>query len=208
MLFQLFQKNSSLHSELYIRAEAPSVDNIETAKHIIIEEYKKYPEIIKKSKLEIVNLVSHLRVKNNKDIDKFVAVSESPDPEVHMMYVDVDYVSNEEYFRQCVNHEIWHLYDFGVSGSFTPKDELWESLNPPNFVYGPGGWVSYHTDFNNNFHPSIGFITSYSMLGIDEDKAEIFMYYFTEHLRSKLDEVIEQDLNIKGKLDLILKKCD
>jgi hypothetical protein len=206
MVFRNNIQNYSLHSKLYIRAENAEKINIEKIKRLIIHEYNKYPDIIEKSKLEIVNLVSKLQVKNNKDIDKFFPVSQSPDPEANMMYVDVDYISDEEYFKQCINHEIWHLYDFATSGTCAPRDLEWEKLNPKGFEYGEGGWVGYHTDFQNKFHPISGFITSYATLGIAEDKAETFMYYFTDQLRPKLEAVMKKDKCLRRKVELILEK--
>lgn len=201
--FGLNKKNDSESYRLYLQSKDPT-EHIQTAKEIISAEYSKYPQVIKKSGLSLVNLVGKLRVRNAPNSNIYLPNSQSVDPQKRWMYVDTSYVKNMEYFIESTNHEIWHLFEYAMTGEFNPIDSEWDSLNSPEFEYGKGGWESYQNKtFENRYMPQIGFITSYSMLGADEDKAEIFMYYFTDHLKSKLETAIENDLVLREKLNLI-----
>ncbi len=201
--FTLNKPNPSNHSKLYIKSSEPDKNKIKRAKELIIKNFSQYPEVLKGAKLKNINLVSNLQVINNAEIGIYVKNSSSPDPESYWMYFDVDYVDNEKYFEECVNHEIWHLFEYSMTGSFRPEDPNWFKLNPKDFKYGQGGWYAYHNKFENNFHPIDGFITSYATLQSDEDKAETFMYMFTEHLKGKLEEICKRDKLLNEKVKLL-----
>lgn len=151
-------------------------------------------------------MVSDLRVKNNESIDKFVPLSATPDNESRWLYFDTTYLRNEKYFRECVNHEFWHFFDFALHDTYVAKDEEWEKLNPRGFKYGQGGWIAYHTDYKDEIHPQDGFVTKYSTLGIDEDHAEIFMYMYTDHLKPQLEQLRIKDKILDKKVSLTEKR--
>ena len=83
--------------------------------------------------------------------------------------------------RRTYHHELRHLIEYNLYGSYAPKDANWESCNASSFRYGNGGSEMYNdAAFAHKIHPQSGFVTGYATSGIEEDKAEIYAAYMTD----------------------------
>lgn len=203
--FSLNLPNSSITSQLYFRCTKPT-GNIDALKKLVLNQYQQYPLVVKRSNLKKVNIVSNLKVKNNPSLKKYFKHALTVDAEMSWMYINIDFLEDEKYLTQCINHEIVHLYDYSFYGSFKPNIAKWTELNPKGFEYKQGGYLGYLLSFKNSFHPRDGFITEYATLGIDEDRAELFMYYFSKHLKAKLNQALAKDKILNAKLNLLLEE--
>jgi hypothetical protein len=99
------------------------------------------------------------------------------------------------YQERVFHHEFFHLIDYLVAGPGL-RDTDWAALNPPDFRYGPGG--SRMQDSRTNPFAATrsipGFLTLYGTAAVEEDKAELFSFLFTDDAflaeRSTADPVV------------------
>lgn len=90
--------------------------------------------------------------------------------------------SDPDLVRSTIHHEFYHCIQreqFGSSG-----DPEWELMNPPDFVYGPGGTATLDSDADFWSRPSqdwgTGFLNLYCESDPLEDQAEVFATMITE----------------------------
>lgn len=148
---------------------------LERYARLFMEEFGKYPvRWVKRSGVRSIALVKGLSVTGQNR-------AAMPDNGGMAVYYDIGYGdSGEDYERECVHHEFFHLADYHLAPDRFDEDPDWLALNTPGFKYGPGGWVAYETpDYENREHPVSGFLNHYSTLGLCEDRAEIYSYLFT-----------------------------
>ncbi len=97
--------------------------------------------------------------------------------------------------RRTFHHEFYHLIDFRENGKIDTADSAWSSFNSPGFHYGRGGksMISHGRQIGSKC-AHLGFMTVYSMSGVEEDKAEIFSLlmadYHTLERRAARDPVV------------------
>jgi hypothetical protein len=142
---------------------------------LFIEEWRKYPKRwIQRSGVKAIAFVKGLCVTG-----QYRAAM--PDNSGDAVYYDIGYRdSGEDYERECVHHEFFHIADRHLAPDRFDDDPGWRLLNVPGFKYGAGGWVAYDTpDYDNKEHPGAGFLNHYSTLGLCEDRAEIYASLFT-----------------------------
>jgi hypothetical protein len=98
-----------------------------------------------------------------------------PDLENNDLYFDVARGRyDEHYTRSVIHHEFFHIIDYRDDGELY-ADQSWAELNLPSFAYGTGGKNAQgdsSASLMSNDRP--GFLNSYSMAGVEEDKAEVF----------------------------------
>ena len=124
------------------------------------------------------------------------------------LYFDISstYFSSENgaYMRRTIHHELRHLADYNMHGSYRPDDTAWKQCNSNEFTYGRGGASMYaDVSYAHAAHPKTGFITGYATSGIDEDRAEVFAYYMTD--ASYLYKTAQDDASLSCKIQLTSK---
>ncbi len=195
----------SHHQELYVKFDAITHNDefaLEKYFKLFKEEFDKYSnEFFERIKIKSINFVKNLKV-DNSNSKRYIPISTTPDPETSSLIVDIDHPSkNDLYNRQCIHHELFHLIDFNLNGTFVFQDLGWLDLNPKNFTYGNGGWTAYFDkNFKNIQHPKDGFVSEYATLSIDEDRAETWMYTMTDHLKDYLKQWMLEDKILEEKV--------
>jgi len=104
-----------------------------------------------------------------------------PDFENDTLYFDVVRgMHAEQYVRKVVHHEYYHLIDLRDDGLLY-EDDRWAQLNPKGFKYGAGGRSAQQDRLASLSTSHIkGFLNTYSMTGVEEDKAEMFAHMMAE----------------------------
>lgn len=152
------------------RASPASTDDVERYLPILNEELAKLPKnIFRCAEVRDVALVQAIE-------DHGRSRAASPLREVHTLAFDVSAAGRtSEYERWTFHHELFHMIDM-ARNELIRMDQQWSSLNPVEFVYGPGGDRVYH-DRSTAYRyatPPPGFVTLYATMGAEEDKAEVF----------------------------------
>jgi len=117
------------------------------------------------------------------------------------LYVDVDdlYTGGQEYMRQVIHHETFHMLD--TFAGTVEADPVWNALNRKGFKYGKGG-ESMQDDPSAGVYTLKypGFLNRYSTSGQEEDKAEVFSTAITVPgymlQRSRKDPVLAKKLRL------------
>lgn len=107
----------------------------------------------------------------------------------------------EEYYRSVVHHELFHMLEEEWNGDGYYHDPEWATVNPPDFVYDreiPEEELSEEAD-----HPAHGFVSSYAMTAIEEDRAEVWSLMLTRTGWSKLDAWRSDDTILAAKVALL-----
>lgn len=95
---------------------------------------------------------------------------------VDTLFLDADRMTKSWlYSRKCFHHELYHAIDYH-DDIFHYLDPDWRHLNKEGFAYyrDPRFVGNENTD-----HP--GFLTTYSMTSIHEDKAELYCHLIVHH---------------------------
>jgi len=179
----------------------PAINNTSEstrAKKVIIEELSKYSEqTLLRMGLKKVYLVQRLYV----DGTFRSAMPETQFEDALYFDVSSNYFESENgtYMRRTVHHELSHLIDYNLFGTYRPQDNDWYRCNPTNHTYGKGG-ASMYSDvaYAHAAHPKPGFITGYATSGVDEDRAEVFAHYMTN--RNYLYELAQNDASLSCKV--------
>lgn len=88
---------------------------------------------------------------------------------------------SQEYQARVFHHEFFHLVDYADDGEVY-QDPSWAMLNPAEFHYGRGG-VEMQDPQEDPYAETDefpGFLTRYGTAGVEEDKAEICSFLFTD----------------------------
>jgi hypothetical protein len=166
---------------------------------LFLEEFSKYPtEFVKASKLKTVAIVQDLAVGGQRRAAVPLAHSE-------MLMYDVNYLYNRLYMRYVVHHEYYHMLEEQWNGSFYFKDPKWAAFNETDFKYGPGGAEAYNKggDLVSPTFPRKGFITGYSLYGLEEDKADTWANLFIPEYWRRIEPVLATDEIIRAKVDYL-----
>lgn len=121
------------------------------------------------------------------------------------------------YFVHVMHHELHHSTDFylykGDVNMFR-KSEEWAALNEKKFEYGEGGEVAYRKesksiDWYHLSHPAKGFVNRYSMLGQEEDRAELVgLIMGNKKRRDTLIEYCKTDEILKRKVLYVINELN
>jgi hypothetical protein len=179
----------------YKLASAGDLCSLKAFSAILIDEWAKYP----------TDWVKNSRVKDIVIVKNLVVVGQNraamPDPGGSDMYYDLTY--SGDYARETIHHEYDHLIEYNYFGSFSHSDPTWQSYNPAGFTYGNGGSACYVTlgSCSNAEHPLHGFVTSYSITAIEEDKAELYAYLMTNTYYHHMKSWLPSDPNLSNKVN-------
>jgi len=177
--------------------------------NILIEEWSKYPTSwVKKSKLKGIALVKKLSV-----VSQYRAAM--PDAYGEVLYLDIEYLgsSGENYIREVIHHEYYHMLEEHYFGDFYYKDPKWQALNPAEYPYVSTQGANAYTDgqYKVKDHPVSGFVSAYSRYALEEDKAEVYSYIMATHRYKQVQEWVKEDSYLKNKVqyikDFIAKNC-
>jgi hypothetical protein len=138
---------------------------------LLVREYSIYPsEFFPATGLEQIVLCTGLTFESQRR-------GAIPDFDHNVLYFDVDEGSYDQFYqRRGLHHELYHVVDLIDDGQLY-KDETWRKLNPESFRYGNGGAELQNDSSSGNLqHRESGFLTSYSMSGVEEEKAELFSF--------------------------------
>jgi heat shock protein HspQ len=89
-------------------------------------------------------------------------------------------IEDKDYLGEVMHHELFHYFDFMVSGSRVDSniEAEWNELNPSDFIYG--GEKDYKSYMENNNKEQIYFVSKTSMKQCCEDRAEIYSKLMTQ----------------------------
>ena len=168
---------------------------------VFIDEWAKYPRAwIRVSGVTTIVLVTDLVVSG-------AARAAMPDPIGKALYLDIlpggsiITAFDSDYARGVIHHEFDHDIEYDEFGTYSRADPLWTSYDPKGFRYGSGGASWYDGSSHANLpHPKTGFVTSYAMTGIEEDKAETYSYLFVDARYKLLKSWVKADPELAGKV--------
>lgn len=167
---------------------------------LLVREFSVYPPaFIKRSQLKRIVVCKELAFEGQRR-------AAIPDFAGNTLYLDCQRGQHSAtYQRSVIHHEFFHLVDYRDDG-LVYQDESWSGLNPPSFKYGKGGRSVQHDRSQSAFrNPTAGFLTSYSMSGVEEDKAELFAHLIVSAkavaLAQESDEVLDSKV-VQLKADL------
>ena len=170
---------------------------------LLAEEFFLYPrELVRRAKLQRVVLCSDLSFAGQPR-------SAIPGYEDNTLYLDISSGSNSRpYQRKVIHHEFFHIIDYHDDGNVY-QDERWASLNPATFKYGGGGKAERSPTGSILTSKYPGFLNTYSMSAVEEDKAEVFANLIVDpaHVedRAKADRVLNS--KVKRMKELLAKFC-
>lgn len=123
-----------------------------------------------------------------------------PDWDEMILFLDVE--NGKEvatYHRRVFHHEFYHIIDYADDRKVY-EDKDWTKLNPKDFKYGKGGASMYETgeDVFSKSEKIPGFLNKYGTAGVEEDKAELFSFLFTDH--AFLKKRCEKDESVRSKV--------
>ena len=89
-------------------------------------------------------------------------------------------IQNKNYLAEVMHHELFHYFDFMISGSRVDSniEAEWNKLNPSDFIYGKE--EDYKKYEENNNKDQIYFVSYPSMKQCCEDRAEIYGKLMTQ----------------------------
>ncbi|MCF6289013.1 MAG: putative zinc-binding metallopeptidase [Proteobacteria bacterium] len=186
----------------YEFAQEQDYENLLNYLDLFDKEFGKYPlSFLKKSKLEAIAIVKNLVLDAySHDVPR----AGIPDSKRELLIYDfIAGNYDKPYQILVVHHEFYHMLDEQFNGHVRWKDPVWNSFNINNDVYGIGGEFSRGAMASIINHPEKGFISSYSMSGLEEDKAGIFAALFAKEDYKKIRAWIKEDKILFKKIEYI-----
>jgi hypothetical protein len=184
-------------------------DDTRKCAQIVAEELSHYPpDLLQKAKLSRVILCTGLTLEGH-DAD---GVADRDRGIILLELASLD--DNTADIRASVHHELFHLIDYQLNGA-SGRDPAWNALNAPGFRYkqesGPAPDVPGLDALPSEDFP--GFLSGYSTLTAEEDKAEVFAYMVVHPdwvaARAKADPVVQRKVKrIREMLTSFYGKAD
>ena len=170
----------------YEFAQEQDYDNLFSYLELFDQEFNKYPlSFLRKSKLETIVFVKNLTV------DGYIAINKRsgvPDYIHELLIFDFMVgVHDKTYKIHVIHHEFYHMLEEQFNGDSKWKDPVWNSFNINNSVYR--GKRTYYSIS----HPEKGFVSSYALTVLKEDKAETFAVLFSRESYKKVRVWIKED---------------
>jgi hypothetical protein len=157
--------------------------------------------IIKESKLERIVLCSSLKHEKHEIGGAMIA-------DEGILYLDADSIRSWNPTRRAFHHEFFHCIDYH-DDIWRYADPVWKKYNEKGFEYS----VSKFKNRKDKFVHRLGFISTYSMTAVHEDKAELYSHmvinYNDVRERIKGDPILkEKFLHIRAILKRFCKEYD
>lgn len=157
------------------------------------------PAVVERAGLKAVILCEHL---------KFAGQLRSAVPDYlhETLYLDVSRgIETPDYMRTSLHHEFFHIIDWKDDG-LVYQDKTWTALNASGFSYGTGGKNAQNDSEVGVVKDSLrGFLTRYSMTGVEEDKSELFAYMITDY--RMVEQRAKADPVLKAKVEYMKALC-
>ena len=175
---------------------------------IIDQEFSKYPAgYFQLALADILILTQNYHFQENHQ-------AAMPDPYGRRLYLAIDGHKNNystEYLSSVIHHELQHNTEYAIWSSQYYKWDAWQNANTENFKYGPGGISAYsdlNVDWGSRSNPLPGFISLYSTLGQEEDRAEIMSMLMYNKAEADLHAFCRKDPILKKKIQLLSSKIE
>jgi hypothetical protein len=180
-------------------------ESIDKFLEIILPDINIYPvDFVKKSRLKAIAIVKNIAVQGQRryampdgygNADNCITSDKT-------LYLDISYLySGAVYLRSAMHHEYYHLIEANFNGDFYYKDPKWAALNKSGTTYGSGGSDFIKNSKSSVEHPAPGFLSSYSMSGVEEDKANVFAALMCRDKYKIVLKYIKEDEILKAKFD-------
>lgn len=133
-----------------------------------------------------------------------------PEFATRALYFDVMRGKHSKYYQKRVlHHELYHMIDW-LDDYKVYQDDQWKQLNHKQFTYGRGGkYVQHDPTMGLVQNKTPGFLTRYSMQGVEEDKAELFSFMMMDpqlvRRRITQDAILRAKVN---RLKQLMEKYD
>ena len=163
---------------------------------LMIREFRIYPRaFLKASQLKRIIVCSRLAF--NGQLRAAI-----PDFARNTLYLDDSRGSrSRSYQRAVIHHEFFHIVDYQDDG-IVYDDVHWKTLNPEDFEYGEGGSRLQEDSSQSGFrNPTNGFLTKYSLAGVEEDKAELFAHLIVS--QKIVASAVESDALLDQKVSML-----
>jgi hypothetical protein len=158
---------------------------------IFSAEWNLYPaELVKRTKLRRIILCAGLSFAGQ-------LRAAIPDFEHDDLYLDVVRGRyDESYVRKVIHHEYFHVIDYRNGTLY--RDQKWSALLPAGAKYAAGGKNAQADSGGSLVRDDLpGFLNSYSMTGVEEDKAEVFANMVVNG--SVFEQRVQKDAVLKQK---------
>lgn len=111
----------------------------------------------------------------------------------NQFFVDVERPF-DAFTRKVIHHELYHLIDSAddFNGLY---DNNWKKLNKPEFTYKDDLLVNQTAEQK----PARGFISTYAMQAVEEDKAEVFSHMIVDY--NGFEKATKGDVILRRKMD-------
>jgi hypothetical protein len=169
--------------------------NVDMVLYFLRKEFGKYPpEFVRLSGLERIVFCRDLKARGQRIAG--VAVSGNK-----TIYMDSSTeVGDEAHRRRTLHHEFFHIIDYALrAGTDLKRHPAWEAANAPGAAYA--GPVASKPEPNWALHPKPGFVSTYSMSSVAEDRAELFAGIMTNNLTLRL--LLQKDRHLEAKATLL-----
>jgi hypothetical protein len=137
-----------------------------------------------------------------------------PDPYRNQLFLSVNGafgIASTKYLVHVMHHELHHCTEFGIWRNMTFDWPEWQLLNDDGFCYGNGGRDAYELetargiDFYSPSNPREGFINRYSLLGDEEDRAEMIAFLMNDLEKEVIVGLIARDAVLQRKSALLMQ---
>lgn len=178
-----------------LSGKAANIQDLTSYLRILDSEWRLYPvDLITRSNLRRIVLCSDLSFAG-------LDCTGLPDFGRADLYLNVSCARDDPLFlRKCIHHEFFHIIDYqnGTLGA----DERWSRLLPKGVKYGKGGRYAQDNPEASWIRSDLpGFLNTYSMSGVDEDKAEVFANMVANSRVFK--EMASRDIRLRKKAELM-----
>ena len=167
------------HKDWYYKLEPPSQSDINFYLPLLILELSLYPKLFfEKIKLKKI-ILSNSIIFHSETFEQYRAAL--PDYELDSFsFVLSCKERNLKYIRKVIHHELFHYFYFMYKGKYENKDDLWEMFNPKGFEYSAISSVWSQNDLiGNDYQGNNSFVSEFSKMKLEEDKAEVFCFMMT-----------------------------
>lgn len=150
------------------------------------------PELLHRSGVDWVVLCSHLTQRGRPR-------NAVPASTAATLLLDATGFGTDEYFRQTLHHELFHMINAANQGLLRERE--WLAQNPEGSPMGRGG-ATARDSAGALGSGAPGFVSEYAQSAVEEDQAEVFRFLATSP--EALSALAARDPGVAGKRELML----
>ncbi len=168
--------------------------NVDMVLYFLRKEFNRYPaEVLRASGLKRIVFCRDLKANGN----RVAGLAWSGNATIYMD--SSTEAGDEAHRRRTLHHEFFHFLDYAMrAGEDIMRHKDWEAANAPGTTYGGG---SAKPESNWASHPAPGFVSSYALKALPEDRAELFAAIMTNNLTVRL--LLQKDAFLAAKLKVL-----